>query len=97
MLNHLGFIIGIDITLRQGARDRVPGGGFCVECGKKREKVYLRWDGVPYCVQCIEFDIASAGPYPNQLHPDAFPRETLYEAASVSADNFDSRVWRGVR
>lgn len=97
-VKHLGFLIGIDVTTRLGARHRVPGRGVCSECGKHRDKVYVRGDGAPYCDHCIEFDIAEARPteamIAEQKHPTDPVVEILYEKiASVIPDHADLRVY----
>lgn len=100
MLSHLGFRIGIDITLRQGARDRVPNRGICSECERHREHVYRRWDDALYCDNCIAFDLAEADPSDTmkleQKHPAADPVEMLYERKREKSlyDDFDPRMWR---
>lgn len=102
MLQHLGFLIGLHITLRQGARDRVPGRGVCSECGAHRDAVYVRWDGTLYCDNCIAFDLAEANPSDEmkleQKHPAKEPAEVVNELLKERSlyDDFDPRVWRVV-
>lgn len=94
-LRYLGFLVPLSITSTMGARMSSPLPGFCAECGKKRARVYYRWDQSAYCEQCIEFDIAAAQPHPDQsTHPPTHPIETVYERAMhVVTDGADLRVY----
>jgi hypothetical protein len=95
-VRHLGFAIPLDITLRQGQRDREPGRGVCAECGVKR-KCYVRGDGTLYCADCITFDLAEASPSDEvkkeQRHPPLEPTERLWEKVKGTfSDDFELRA-----
>lgn len=94
----LGFTIPIAITTRQTPYYSRPGSGRCTECEESRDKVFVRWDGQPYCDRCIEFDIAEASPSDEmkreQPHPSLTPIETIYEKVKYAVnDGADLRVY----
>lgn len=98
MIRHIGFLIPLNITIKQGQRDRLPSGGKCVECGERRASVFIRHDGKPYCSDCIAFDLACATPSDEikreQKHPPIAPTEMIFEKvkAGGGTDDFELRA-----
>lgn len=96
MLRHVGFIIPLAVTVKQGGRHSYPGPGVCAECGVARARTYMRLDDRPYCADCINKDLeAAVVPHDDvQRHPDFMPVEIPYERyrAQGGSDDFELRA-----
>lgn len=95
---HLGFALPYDLMFRQGARDRSPGRGVCVECGKHRTRVYVLGDNRLYCVYCIHYVLANVKTLFEQAKPPVIPIETMWETvrAAGGKDDFNPEFWNKV-
>lgn len=94
MLRHLGFLIPMHVTFKQGGRHAYPGPGICAECGTPSGRTYIRYDDKPYCDACIAKDLSAARPTDAQRHPDVRPEEMVYDVMRLKGgtDDFELRA-----